>query len=86
MSPEQTGQTPIQPDSRADIYSLGILLWGVLVQEAPFLREDPHGNHQSGAGRGTSSRIELAAGCSGHHRASDRQSNCDECLGAVPFR
>lgn len=41
MSPEQTGQTPIQPDSRADIYSLGILLWGVLVQEAPFRGRTP---------------------------------------------
>ncbi|KAF7169316.1 hypothetical protein CNMCM6106_004228 [Aspergillus hiratsukae] len=41
MSPEQTGRTPIQPDSRADIYSLGILLWSALVQEAPFCGRTP---------------------------------------------
>ncbi|PKX97816.1 two-component sensor protein histidine protein kinase [Aspergillus novofumigatus IBT 16806] len=41
MSPEQTGRTPIQPDSRADIYSLGILLWSTLVQEAPFCGRTP---------------------------------------------
>ncbi|GFF40540.1 LOW QUALITY PROTEIN: peroxide stress-activated histidine kinase mak3 [Aspergillus udagawae] len=41
MSPEQTGRTPIQPDSRADIYSLGILLWSALVQETPFCGRTP---------------------------------------------
>jgi serine/threonine protein kinase len=41
MSPEQTGRTPIQPDSRADIYSLGILLWSALVQETPFGGRSP---------------------------------------------
>ncbi|RHZ43265.1 uncharacterized protein CDV56_100769 [Aspergillus thermomutatus] len=41
MSPEQTGRTPIQPDSRADIYSLGILLWSALVRETPFGGKTP---------------------------------------------
>lgn len=36
MSPEQTGRMPAEPDSRTDIYSLGILFWTMLTQEAAF--------------------------------------------------
>ena len=36
MSPEQSRRTPIQPENRADIYSLGVLLWSALVRETPF--------------------------------------------------
>lgn len=41
MSPEQTRRTPIQPDNRADIYSLGVLLWSTLVRETPFGGKSP---------------------------------------------
>lgn len=36
MSPEQTGRMPAEPDSRTDIYSLGILFWTMLTQQAAF--------------------------------------------------
>jgi len=36
MSPEQTGRMPAEPDSRTDVYSLGILFWTMLTQQAPF--------------------------------------------------
>lgn len=43
LSPEQTGRTPIQADSRADIYSLGVMLWNALVRETPFGDKTPMG-------------------------------------------
>jgi serine/threonine protein kinase len=36
ISPEQTGRMPVEPDSRTDIYSLGILLWTLLTQQPAF--------------------------------------------------
>ena len=36
MSPEQTGRMPAEPDSRTDIYSLGILFWTLLIQQPAF--------------------------------------------------
>lgn len=36
MSPEQTGRMPAEPDSRTDIYSLGILFWTMLTQQSAF--------------------------------------------------
>jgi serine/threonine protein kinase len=41
MSPEQTGRMPAEPDSRTDIYSLGILFWTVLTQQPAFDGETP---------------------------------------------
>ncbi|KAJ6016778.1 hypothetical protein N7451_000157 [Penicillium sp. IBT 35674x] len=41
LSPEQTGRTLIQADSRADIYSVGIVLWNALVRETPFGGKSP---------------------------------------------
>ena len=41
MSPEQTGRMPAEPDSRTDIYSLGILLWTMLTQQPAFEGETP---------------------------------------------
>jgi serine/threonine protein kinase len=41
MSPEQTGRMPIEPDSRTDIYSLGILFWTMLLQQPAFIGETP---------------------------------------------
>ncbi|RDL41300.1 ATPase of HSP90 chaperone topoisomerase II kinase [Venustampulla echinocandica] len=41
MSPEQTGRMPAEPDSRTDIYSLGILFWTMLTQEPAFEGETP---------------------------------------------
>jgi signal transduction histidine kinase/predicted ATPase/CheY-like chemotaxis protein/serine/threonine protein kinase len=41
MSPEQTGRMPAEPDSRTDIYSLGILFWTMLTQQASFEGETP---------------------------------------------
>jgi serine/threonine protein kinase len=36
MSPEQTGRMPVKPDSRTDIFSLGILFWKMLTQQPAF--------------------------------------------------
>jgi serine/threonine protein kinase len=36
ISPEQTGRMPAEPDSRTDIYSLGILFWILLTQQPAF--------------------------------------------------
>ena len=36
MSPEQTGRMSADPDSRTDIYSLGILFWTMLIQQPAF--------------------------------------------------
>ena len=36
ISPEQTGRMPAEPDSRTDIYSLGVLLWMLLTQQPAF--------------------------------------------------
>lgn len=41
MSPEQTGRMPAEPDSRTDIYSLGILFWTMLTQQAAFDGDTP---------------------------------------------
>jgi serine/threonine protein kinase len=36
MSPEQTGRMPAEPDSRTDIYSLGVLFWTLLTQQSAY--------------------------------------------------
>ena len=51
MSPEQTGRMPAEPDSRTDIYSLGILFWILLTQQCPFEGETPMDIIQAVLGR-----------------------------------
>lgn len=41
ISPEQTGRMPAEPDSRTDIYSLGVLLWMLLAQQPVFEGDSP---------------------------------------------
>ena len=41
MSPEQTGRMPAEPDSRTDIYSLGILFWTLLTRQDAFEGDTP---------------------------------------------
>jgi serine/threonine protein kinase len=41
IAPEQTGRLPAEPDSRTDIYSLGILFWMMLTAELPRDGETP---------------------------------------------
>ncbi|OCL11555.1 hypothetical protein AOQ84DRAFT_373926 [Glonium stellatum] len=41
IAPEQTGRLPAEPDSRTDIYSLGILFWTMLTGESPFDGDNP---------------------------------------------
>lgn len=41
ISPEQTGRLPAEPDSRTDLYSLGVLLWSLLTQRPVFDGETP---------------------------------------------
>lgn len=41
MSPEQTGRMPAEPDSRTDLYSLGILFWTLLTGQPAFEGETP---------------------------------------------
>ncbi|TDZ34781.1 Two-component system protein A [Colletotrichum spinosum] len=41
ISPEQTGRMPAEPDSRTDIYSLGVVFWTLLTQQPVFDGESP---------------------------------------------
>lgn len=41
IAPEQTGRMPAEPDSRTDIYSLGVLFWSILTREPAFEGETP---------------------------------------------
>ena len=41
MSPEQTGRLSIEPDSRTDIFSLGVLFWTILMSKPAFEGETP---------------------------------------------
>ncbi|KAL2358534.1 putative histidine kinase HHK1p [Cryomyces antarcticus] len=41
IAPEQTGRMPAEPDSRTDIYSLGILFWTMLTGEPAFEGNSP---------------------------------------------
>lgn len=41
IAPEQTGRLPAEPDSRTDIYSLGILFYSMLCGELPFIDKTP---------------------------------------------
>ena len=41
IAPEQTGRTPSEPDSRTDIYSLGVVFWTMLTHEEPFAGDSP---------------------------------------------
>jgi signal transduction histidine kinase/serine/threonine protein kinase/CheY-like chemotaxis protein len=41
IAPEQTGRLPAEPDSRTDIYSLGILFYAILCGETPFDDKTP---------------------------------------------
>ena len=41
IAPEQTGRMPAEPDSRTDIYSLGVLFWCMLTREPAFDAETP---------------------------------------------
>ncbi|KKZ67766.1 hypothetical protein EMCG_06532 [[Emmonsia] crescens] len=41
IAPEQTGRLPTEPDSRTDIYALGVLFWSMLVGQPAFDGSDP---------------------------------------------
>jgi len=41
IAPEQTGRLPAEPDSRTDIYSLGILFWMLLTDQPAFDADSP---------------------------------------------
>ncbi|KAL4921897.1 hypothetical protein BDW62DRAFT_173623 [Aspergillus aurantiobrunneus] len=41
IAPEQTGRMPTEPDSRTDIYALGVLFWTMLVGKPAFTGTDP---------------------------------------------
>lgn len=41
MSPEQTGRMSVEPDTRTDIFSLGVLLWTMLMRKPAFEGETP---------------------------------------------
>ncbi|KAI9928928.1 hypothetical protein MW887_001321 [Aspergillus wentii] len=41
IAPEQTGRMPTEPDSRTDIYALGVLFWTMLVGKPAFSGSDP---------------------------------------------
>jgi serine/threonine protein kinase len=41
ISPEQTGRMPAEPDTRTDIYSLGVVLWTFLTQQPVFEGDTP---------------------------------------------
>ncbi|KAL9106884.1 MAG: hypothetical protein Q9227_008132 [Pyrenula ochraceoflavens] len=41
IAPEQTGRLPAEPDSRTDIYSLGVLFWAILCGKPAYDGETP---------------------------------------------
>lgn len=41
IAPEQTGRMPAEPDSRTDIYTLGVIFWTLLVAKPAFDGETP---------------------------------------------
>ncbi|ROW04040.1 hypothetical protein VSDG_01100 [Cytospora chrysosperma] len=41
ISPEQTGRMPAEPDTRTDIYSLGVMFWILLTQSPVFDGDSP---------------------------------------------
>jgi len=41
ISPEQTGRLPAEPDTRTDLYSLGVLFWTLLTQKPVFEGDSP---------------------------------------------
>lgn len=41
VAPEQTGRMPAEPNSRTDIYGLGVLFWIMLTGRPPFEAESP---------------------------------------------
>ncbi|PHH60810.1 hypothetical protein CDD81_1161 [Ophiocordyceps australis] len=41
ISPEQTGRMPAEPDTRTDIYSLGVVLWTMLTQQPVYVGDTP---------------------------------------------
>src|SRR5436190_2726269 len=41
IAPEQTGRTLAEPDSRTDIYALGVLFWSMLAGQPAFDGDDP---------------------------------------------
>lgn len=41
ISPEQTGRMPAEPDTRTDIYSLGVVFWTLLTQQPVFSGATP---------------------------------------------
>lgn len=51
VAPEQTGRMAAEPDSRTDIYSLGILFWTMLTRRSAFDGETPMDVVQAVLGR-----------------------------------
>lgn len=51
IAPEQTGRMPAEPDSRTDIYSLGVLFWSMLTREPAFDGDTPMDIVQSALNR-----------------------------------
>lgn len=51
VAPEQTGRMPAEPDTRTDIYSLGILFWTMLTRQFAFDGETPMDVVQAVLGR-----------------------------------
>ena len=70
IAPEQTGRTNSEPDSRTDIYSLGVVFWTMLTHEQPFTGDSPLEVVQSVLSR----RIPLL---------SSRRLDIPECLSQV---
>ncbi|KAK1250479.1 hypothetical protein MKX08_010482 [Trichoderma sp. CBMAI-0020] len=51
ISPEQTGRMPAEPDSRTDIYSLGVVFWSLLTQQPVYTGDSALDIVQSVLGR-----------------------------------
>ena len=78
LPPEQTGRMAYEADPRADLYSLGILLFALATGTLPFHADDAlgyaHPTHGAGTARSVAAAARSPRRCQRHHLPSAAQS------------